>query len=138
VLAIAAFVTLSYDSVLVNAFQGATVDTAGAVAEVKKQIPPGAKLVSIGQTHHIFVYLYHEHVPVIPFPDSPDDAEDVEYFCFDAHRTAADDLPFSWEPIAEVNCDRHHLSYVHWRVVVARRTDHPTMASGKRPSMSAN
>jgi 4-amino-4-deoxy-L-arabinose transferase-like glycosyltransferase len=138
VLAIAAFVTLSYDSVLINAFQGATVDTAGAVAEVKKQIPAGAKLVSIGQTHHMFVYLYHEQVPAIPFPDSPDDAEDVEYFCFDAHRTAAEDLPFSWEPIAEVNCDRHHLSYVHWRVVIARRTDHPAMASQHRSSVSAN
>jgi 4-amino-4-deoxy-L-arabinose transferase-like glycosyltransferase len=138
VLAIAAFVTLSYDSVLVNAFQGATVDTTGDIAEVKKLIPPGAKLVSIGPTHHLFVYLYNQHVPVIRFPDSPDDADDVEYFCFDAHRTAADDLPFSWEPIAEVNCDRHHLSYVHWRVVVARRTDHPAMASQRRNSASAN
>jgi 4-amino-4-deoxy-L-arabinose transferase-like glycosyltransferase len=138
VLAIAAFVTLSYDSVLVNAFQQATVDTAGDIDAVKKMIPEGANLVSIGQTHHMFVYLYHEHVPVIDFPDSPDDAEDVEYFCFDAHRTAADDLPFSWEPIAEVNCDRHHLSYVHWRVVVARRTDHPEMASHHRRRVHTN
>src|SRR5262245_15829470 len=138
VLAIAVFVTLSYDSVLVNAFQGATVDTTGDIAEVKRLVPPAAKLVSIGPTHHLFVYLYNQHVPVIRFPDSPDDSDDLEYFCFDAHRTAAEDLPFSWEPIAEVNCDRHHLSYVHWRVVVARRTDHAAVASKHRLPVSAN
>src|SRR5262249_20698031 len=77
VLAIAAFVTLAYDSVLINAFQRATVDTIGDVTQVKKLIPPGAKLVSIGPTHHMFVYLYHEHVPAISFPDSTADAEDV-------------------------------------------------------------
>ncbi|MGE5192371.1 MAG: ArnT family glycosyltransferase [Deltaproteobacteria bacterium] len=138
VLAIAGFVAVSHDTIVIHAFQGTTVDTAGAIAEVKKHIPAGAKLVSIGQTHHIFAYLYHEHVSAIPFPESPAEAEDVEYFCFDAHRTAADKLPFSWEPIGEVNCDRHRLPYVRWRVVVARRTDAAAMASRRQSSASAN
>ena len=138
VLAIAGFVVMSYDTVVINAFQGTTVDTAGAIAEVKRHLPPGAELVSIEQTHHMFVYLYHEDVPAISFPKTPEEAEDVEYFCFDAHRTKAEDLPFKWEPIGEVNCDRHNLPFVRWRVVVARRTDHPAMASNHRLETSHN
>jgi 4-amino-4-deoxy-L-arabinose transferase-like glycosyltransferase len=138
VLAIAGFVTMSYDTVVINAFQGTTVDTAGAIAAMKKQIPRGAKLVSIEQTHHMFVYLYHEHVPVVPFPETAEEVEDVEYFCFDAHRVTSADLPFSWEPVAEINCDRHHLSHIRWRVIVARRTDHPALASESSFSASAN
>jgi 4-amino-4-deoxy-L-arabinose transferase-like glycosyltransferase len=138
VLAIAGFVAMSYDTVVINAFRGTTVDTVGAIARVKQRIPPGTKLVSIGQTHHMFVYLYHQHVPAISFPTSPEDVEDVEYFCFDAHRTKAEELPFKWEPIGEVNCDRHNLPNIRWRVVVARRTDHPEMAARRQGERSSH
>ena len=49
VLSIACFVAASYDTILINAIQRTTVDTAGAVTELKRHLPPHTPLVSFDE-----------------------------------------------------------------------------------------
>lgn len=130
VMAIACFVAVSYDTIVINAFRGTTVDTAGAVADLKQQLPPHTPLVSFGKLHHLFVYHYHEHVPARDWPESTDDVEEqMQYFCVDSVKLAAEGLPFPWEKVGDVCCDRHLLARPAWRVIVGRRIDLPETAS---------
>ncbi len=130
VLAIAGFSAFTYDTVLINGFQGTTVDTEGAIAQLKQKLPPHANLVSFDKTHHLFVYHYHNHIPICPYPEALEDVDDsIRYFCVDANELAGHPLPFSWETVAEVNCDRHFEQHPRWRIIVGHRTDIPATAS---------
>jgi hypothetical protein len=128
-LTIAGFICFSNDTIVINAFQGSSVDTRGAVAAMKEQLPPGTKLVSFGQTHHLFAYHFGEFVPVVEVPKTPEEAAGIEYFCLNSMQAANEKLPFEWEKIAEINCDKHAVQYVNWRIIVARRLDTPATAS---------
>lgn len=136
VFAVAGFVALTYDTVLINAFQATTVDTAGAIAALKRQLPQGTQLVSFDQTHHMFAYYYRQPIPVIPYPESADEVdESIRYFCVEANQAASSPLPFPWEPIADIRCDRHVGQGARWRVIVGHRTDIPATAKqAARPS----
>lgn len=129
VLSIACFVAASYDTILINAIQRTTVDTAGAVTELKWHLPPHTPLVSFGQLHHLFVFHYHEHVPVREWPESTDEVEnDLQYFCVEPGKLAAEGLPFPWEQVADISCDRRIQEHPAWRVIVGRRIDLPATA----------
>jgi len=139
VLSIAGFVALSHNTLLINAFLGTTVDTAGAIAELKRQIPSNTRLVSFGPTHHMFVYYYHEQIPVCPWPETVDDADDsIRYFCAEPSRLENEPLPFAWEKVADISCDRHHLKQARSRVIVGRRTDLAATASNQGASAAAH
>ncbi|HTI49449.1 MAG TPA: glycosyltransferase family 39 protein, partial [Planctomycetaceae bacterium] len=126
VLAIAGFVGVSYATVMINALVGATVDTEGAIAELKHQLPPGTKLVSFNVTHHLFVFHYREDIPVVPWPETvEEEAAKVPYFCADVREFETKDLPFPWRPVTEISCDRHKMPVPRIRVVVGRRQDVP-------------
>jgi len=132
VLAIAGFVPLSYDTLLVNAFQGTTVDTPGAVAWLEQKLPVGTKLVSFGQTQHLFAFYYHDSIPVVPWPETADEVdESILYFCAEPGQLERNPLPFRYELIADINCDRHQLRHVKARVIIGRRLDAPQTASMK-------
>jgi hypothetical protein len=96
---------------------------------MKEQLEPGTKLVSFGQTHHLFAYHFGEFVPVIDVPKTPEDAAGVEYFCLNSMQAANEKLPFEWEKIAEINCDKHAVQYVNWRIIVGRRLPTPGTVS---------
>lgn len=139
VLAISGFVALSYDTVLINAFQGATVDTAGAVARLKEQLPSGVRLISFGTMHHIFVYHYHAPIVVVRWPRTAADSEEIgEYFCVDPGDLEIRPLPFEWEAVGDIVCDRRIEPAVRSHVIVGRRIEEPATVARNRARASAN
>ena len=126
-LAVAAFLGLSYTGIMINIQANISEDSAAAVAKVKGNLPPGTQLVSLGRLDHVFTFHYRDAIPVVPWPQTanalPDDAE---YFCFSPEGSPAGELPFAWEKIAVVSCDRNHLPEPQRTVVIGRRLDTAT------------
>lgn len=92
------------------------------VAAVKSMLPPGERLVSFGILHHKFTFVYRDVIPPIPWPTSNKDLPvDITYFCFHKYDEEPISLPFAWEPIAVVNCDRNQCDRPYDRVIVGRR-----------------
>jgi 4-amino-4-deoxy-L-arabinose transferase-like glycosyltransferase len=104
-LAIAVFLGLTCNGVLMNDLIRRTDDIAGQVARLKQRLPSQARLVSLGRAHHPFVYHYGQTIPWLDWPKSPS-AADYDYFCFHSMRGRRKPLPFEWEEIAVVRCDR--------------------------------
>ncbi|HEY2250069.1 MAG TPA: glycosyltransferase family 39 protein [Planctomycetaceae bacterium] len=142
VLSIAGFLALSHCGVMISALQNTSVDTAGQVAELKGKLPRDAKLVSFGQMHHLFVFFFHETIPVCSYPETSGEvAGDLDYFCVVPPQLDRQPLPFAWEPIAEINCDRRIETPRRARIIIGHRTDHPAtaplqQASGAAPEKS--
>jgi 4-amino-4-deoxy-L-arabinose transferase-like glycosyltransferase len=122
VFGLAAFLGLTYAGVVVNVQVHAQNDVAAAVARVRRQIPPGERLVSIGTAYHRFVYWYGEPIEVID-PQSAAVPKGWRYFCFHQAGSHAAKLPFAYEEIAVIGCDRRRDEPLFDRVVVARRLD---------------
>lgn len=126
VLSIAGFVGFTQVVVMINALHGASVDTAGEIEALKRQLPPGTRLVSFNVTHHLFAFHYRDEIPVLDWPDTAEEeAARVPYFCADIREFHERHIPFPWTTVAEVSCDRHKLPKPHIRVLVCRRTDVP-------------
>jgi hypothetical protein len=108
-----------------------SADTAGDVALLKTQLPPGARLVSLGWTHHLFAYHYRDPIEMGVWPTSADDVDmDYPYFCFGGgsrnggNRGA--ELPLGWEKIAEIHCERSITETPGSTVIVGRWSSQPT------------
>ncbi len=125
VLTVAAFAGLAFTGVAVNALVKTSNQTAAQVAALKQRLGLGARLVSFGQVHHVFAYYYHDPIEFHPWPkaNSGDDSSaQVEYFCFDQSAVRpTKPLPFAWEPVAIVSCDRMLRSTPNDAVVIGRR-----------------
>ena len=129
VLSIAGFIALTHCGVVISALQNVSVDTSGAVAALKSKLPADAKLVSFGQMHHLFVFFFNETIPVCPCPETIDEVDDgLDYFCVLPGQLEKRPLPFAWESIAEISCDRRIEPQPRARVIVGRRTDRPASA----------
>ncbi|MFN0053518.1 MAG: ArnT family glycosyltransferase [Planctomycetales bacterium] len=134
-LAIAGFVGISNATVILNGMSNATVDTEGAIADLKEQLPPDAKLVSFNVTHHLFTFHYRDDLPVVDWPENSETpAARVEYFCADAREFETKELPFPWKPVVEISCDRRKLREPRIRVVIGRRTDLVSDSKQSSPS----
>jgi 4-amino-4-deoxy-L-arabinose transferase-like glycosyltransferase len=129
ILAIAGFLALTHCTVGISALQRDSVDTSGEVAELKAKLPPGTKLVSFEQVHHMFVFYFNDDVPVLPAPKSADDADEISYFCIAPGELQKSPLPFEWEKLAEINCDRRIEPTPRARVVIGRRLARPATAT---------
>ncbi len=97
-----------------------SIDTRGAVAALGQLRPPAEPLVSFGPTHHRFAYFHGAPIPQRPWPRRPEEFPAGD-FCFAAVGPGEPTLPFAWERLAEVNCDRNPKRPVEERVVVGRR-----------------
>jgi hypothetical protein len=83
-LALAAFLGLVTTGVMVNNM-ARTCNTAAepAVAQLKRNLPAGTGLVSLGAVDHLFAYYYRDPIPALPWPeDCQDPPPGLEYFCF--------------------------------------------------------
>lgn len=79
----AAFIGLVHTKVAIDASVKMQNDAAPAVAAVAEQLPPGAKLYSLGTVHHLFRWHYPDSVTIAPKADSIDALPpEVEYFCY--------------------------------------------------------
>ncbi|HUY35439.1 MAG TPA: glycosyltransferase family 39 protein [Pirellulales bacterium] len=106
VLALASFVGLSFTGAVLNSLVPISEHTAERVAELRRRLPPGTRLVSLGRAHHSFVYHYGETIPWLDWPKQGDPKPAYEYFCFHSMNGRRKPLPFAWREIAAISCDR--------------------------------
>ena len=101
-------------------------NTAEAVEGVKRRLPAGAQFVSIGPTDHLFAFYYRDPIRLVRWDRIED--EQFEYFCYSTQFSESPpmtELPFSFEVLAVVSCERQEMSDPKRVVVVARRRDEP-------------
>jgi 4-amino-4-deoxy-L-arabinose transferase-like glycosyltransferase len=122
VVAVSAFMAITFVAVLTDLRIRRSEDTSAAVEKLKLQLPPGQPLFSFGHVDSLFAYYYAQ--PIVPLSwDSAraGDVAGVEYFCFFNFGTGRPPLPFSWKEIAAVSVDRNHQEPPETVVVVGRR-----------------
>ncbi|HVJ83481.1 MAG TPA: hypothetical protein VNC50_20615, partial [Planctomycetia bacterium] len=82
----------------------------------------GTDLVSFGPLHHRFTYYYGRPLPWRVYPAAAGDVADGQVFCFmEWHDLPRVEIPFAWERIGEICCDRNVKSAAEAVVVVGRK-----------------
>lgn len=130
-LAIVAFISVMFVGVYNNALIAASGHTRDQVAELKQRLPPGVHLTSFGQVHHLFAYYFGQSIELRTWPAAGQSVEDLEYFCFDQDAGEKVDVPFAWQPLAVIACDRNQRAQPRDAVVVGRRLPSATTARSR-------
>jgi 4-amino-4-deoxy-L-arabinose transferase-like glycosyltransferase len=125
-MAVASFVGLSFTGVVMNSLVRISEHTAEKVAELKRGLPAATRLVSLGRAHHPFVYHYGETIPWLDWPKESGPEPDYEFFCFHSMNGRRKPLPFAWEEIAAISCDRNVRDHPVDVMVVGRRVSRPS------------
>jgi 4-amino-4-deoxy-L-arabinose transferase-like glycosyltransferase len=121
-LAVAALLGLFYTGLFIPFIARKSEDAALVVARFKEQLSPGQRLVSFGPVSHLFAYLYQEPIPMLPWPAQEDKLDsDTMYFCFDRLGNTPVSIPFAWEEVAVISCDRYRTPIPQYVVVIGRR-----------------
>jgi len=97
-------------------------DLESQVEHLKADVLRGERLVSFGPLFHKFTFYYQDPIEIVPWPKTRLAAEPPwQYFCFMAHleRTHGK-LPFAWERVAVLHCDRARERGIN-HVCVGRR-----------------
>lgn len=123
---LACSLALGYCFCLLPWFIARGENLAGAVALLKKHLPADVSLVSFGQVHHLFVYHYRAPITMVPWPTNTDVLPSDEYFCFDRIGQSSVELPFPWEEVTVLSCDRYRQLQPRDTVVIGRRLSTPT------------
>jgi 4-amino-4-deoxy-L-arabinose transferase-like glycosyltransferase len=131
ILAIVAFITVMFVGVYNNALIAASGHTGEEVAELKQRLPVGVRLESFGQVHHLFAYYFRDAIEKRAWPAAGQSVEDVDYFCFDRYDGEKIDVPFAWEPLAVIACDRSQRAQPRAAVIVGRRLPTATTARSR-------
>lgn len=119
-LALGGFLAVSHTLLWLSDQARRSVDVVEPVARLKAKLP--GPLVSLGPVHHLFAYYYGEPIALLPWPRTAADlGPKVEYFCFDRFTPWAGPLPFAWEEVAVIRCDRFQHSQRSAEVVIGRR-----------------
>ncbi len=140
VLAIAGFMGLTSTGVVISVQMRKSNDPRAAVASVRELIPEGERLLSFGPVHHLFAYYYGESIElgeVTETGQAPDDFSNT-YFCYaDDPFFETPEIPFEWDLVAEISCERARSKFPLTKVVVGRRRMPPTTASSPVRQASA-
>jgi 4-amino-4-deoxy-L-arabinose transferase-like glycosyltransferase len=123
ILAVAGFLGLSLSGVMINAFVAQREPIRENVAELKRQLPAGTRLVSLGQIDFNFAYYYEE--PIQPLPlRSGEPGEDAPwtYFCVN-DRPGWRERGFAYEQLAVVSCEPFRTPRPAREVIVGRRLE---------------
>jgi len=128
----ACFLGLTYSTVLVYVRQKISENAPAAIAQLRDQLPADQPLVSFGPAHHLFLLLYGEPVRQLRL-DNPSELDQVgtDYFCFWVWSGGVKpaDIPFEWEQVAAISCDRNKKSNPVDTVIVGRRIRSTQLAS---------
>lgn len=135
----AVIVTLLYVGPMLNHFNSEWHDPQSQVTELRRRIPTPNSIASFGPINHRFAYYFEDFIEELPWPESPSEVpDDVEYFLVMDYENDAegkhpvgrgrywklvdDQLPFAWEPVGEVICDRRFKpGQAAHRVILGRR-----------------
>ncbi|MBL8829371.1 MAG: glycosyltransferase family 39 protein [Planctomycetaceae bacterium] len=124
VLAVAGFCGLIYVGVVLNVVVAQSTNPAGDIAQLKQQLPPHAQLTSLGPAHHMFNFYFAEPVRLVPRLLPAERGHEVgEYFCFAQNRDEPQpiEIPFDWEPVTTISCDRTRRPEPVDMLVIGRR-----------------
>ncbi len=121
IVVVAGFLALTFGGVRINELVRKSVPSAAEVEQIAAALPEDARLVSLGKVHHLFAYHYQDTIPLVVWPPTSGSAPDFEYFCVDKNANVPFELPFVWEEIGTVNCDRRLEQNPGMQVVVGRR-----------------
>ena len=104
-------------------------DIARQVTSLKAKLPADARLVSFGPVHHSFLYYYARPVKYEPFPETGAELRDEEYIAVHTYKRDLPPLPFDWELVQDVTCDRYRHSPPQDVMHVVHRIVEPRQAS---------
>jgi len=122
------FLGFAYTGGVVNSLVAVSENTPAYVAELKESLPAGAKMVSLGEMDPLFVFHYRDPIRVVPWPESSQDlGPEVEYFSFVEPESGSALLPFAWEPVAAVSCERNRVAVPKRVVRIGRRVGGPQL-----------
>jgi len=122
-LTLAGFCGLSHTSIVMNMQMHTSNDPSTRIASIRTALPPGQRLVSFGRVHHLFAYYYRGPIGLEDLAENAAPADSAAtYFCFSVDPGfEAPAIPFRWERIAEVSCERARSDNPRAKVVVGRR-----------------
>jgi 4-amino-4-deoxy-L-arabinose transferase-like glycosyltransferase len=122
VLAVAAFMGVVLVGVFGDSLARRSVDHAGQIAALRQKLPNNTRLFSLGPVYHLFAYHYGEPIEPLPVPKPGDFLPpECEYFCFHSSILKPEDVPFPFETVATISCDRFKKPTASDYVVVGRR-----------------
>ena len=127
VLSVAAFLAVGYVVIVLNVQYNLMENQSATVYDLKSELPEDVRLVSLGVISHSFRYHYRNHfareIPIVEINrHGRTTSDEFEYFCFNNSRHRPRELPFAWEPVAEISVDRQRKSNPDNTVIVGRRT----------------
>jgi hypothetical protein len=130
ILSLAGFLGFSYTSIAISAQARTSNDPTGAIAEVRRMLPADEPLVSFGPVHHLFAYYYRQPIELAPLEGHTAPAQtSAIYFCFSEDPGfVKPEIPFAWQRVAEISCERARSATPRAKVVVGKRI--LTAASG--------
>lgn len=100
------------------------------VNQLRASLPAGTHLSSYGITHHLFLFHLREQVTVLPAPELVQEPlPDQGYFCLTIQDGNIPKLPFQWDRIATINCDRNQLPKIQNGVIIGRAISTPMTAA---------
>lgn len=127
VLAMACFLGLLHTAVVMSGQMQGSNNPAAAVAAVRAMIPPGERLISIDKVHHLFAYYYDRPIELQHPIGAARRATEMpgQYFCFAVDPQAEPfEIPFAWERVTEISCERARSDHPRTTVVVGRRLNY--------------
>jgi 4-amino-4-deoxy-L-arabinose transferase-like glycosyltransferase len=96
-------------------------DISGQISELDEQLPDGANLVSFGPLHHGFLYHYGRPIRLREIPPAKDLTAIPAYFAIHTHDAEPPALPFAWDEIATISCDRYRRETPRVRIHIGKR-----------------
>jgi 4-amino-4-deoxy-L-arabinose transferase-like glycosyltransferase len=105
ILSVAGFLALVQISLIVTVQQRRCEDISGQISKLKLQLPANSHLVSFDSIHHAFVFFYGQQIPIVPIP-TRDNPGDIDFFCLHTYDCDPPLLPFKWDEVAVISCDR--------------------------------
>lgn len=134
---IALYVGLAYTGPIISLHAAQWNDPSTAVAEVRRRVEHPEKLVSLGPIDHRFAYYYQSPIDEIHWPLTAGDLPaDIEYFVFMRYpgdtaaarrsgrgrswTTTPGTLPFEWEEVGSICCERRLRNRQQLTVVLGR------------------
>lgn len=111
-----------YDGPVLSMMAQRSERVADQVARLRDTHPELGHLVSFGQLHHGFLFHWPEAIALHQLPrDAAEVPPDAEYFAVHTYCAEVPPLPFDWEEVAVVSCDKVQRREPKDRVVIGRR-----------------
>jgi 4-amino-4-deoxy-L-arabinose transferase-like glycosyltransferase len=130
ILAVVGYWGLIYTGLVLSVQARTANDPSSVVASVRAMIPPGESLVSFRPVHHLFAYYFRQPIQLRPLTGARAPRNfNGNYFCFaEDPEMPKLEIPFAWECIAEISCERGRSPNPVTKVIVGRRVSHTAVA----------